>query len=542
MPYSRTRRQERLSRGRLACLFAAAALALPFVQPTGLLANSDTPRFRGSGAVGDALLVKMRSGTTAGDAAQILSRVQGQEIGSVGENATRVVSVPWMVRGMARKALLADPRVASVEDDAVATAAVVPNDPHWPQQWNARRIRATEAWNATRGVAGITIAIVDTGVDGNHPDLRGRMVRGWDFQNNDGNPYDDDGHGTAVATTAAAAGNDGVGIAGMCWKCKIMPVKVLNGQGHGTHSNIAAGVVWAVDHGADVINMSIAGLSQTSVLAEAVAYAIRKGVIVVAAAGNEGSSHRTYPAAFPGVISVAATNESDRLYSWSNRGRWVTLAAPGCSYSGRPHARWAWLCGTSLASPIVAGTVALMRSLAPRLGRVRLTQMLTGNTQRVRISSLSHGRLDAARAMRSVLAAVPDADPTATPRPSPTATPRPTSTPTPTPRPSPTPTPTTDPTPRQGTHQWRGTLGAADRWDRQTFYIRGHVHVRITWTGNEKLTVWVVHPNGNLFRKVEDDSVYFEMDVMGGQFTFTVQATGSDAGSYSATIEYGIAD
>ena len=536
MPCSRTRRQERLSRGRLACLFAAAALALPFVQTAGLLANSDTPSFKGSGSVTDALLVTMRSGTSAADAAQILSRVQGREIGSVGEQTTRVVSVPWMLRGMARKALLADPRVASVEDDAVATAAVVPNDPYWPKQWNARRIRATEAWDASRGDAGITIAIIDTGVDGNHPDLRGRMVRGWDFQNDDANPYDDDGHGTAVATTAAAAGNDHVGIAGMCWKCKVMPVKVLNGRGHGTNSNIAAGVVWAVKHGADVINMSIAGLSQTNVLGDAVAYAIRQGVIVVAAAGNDGSSHRTYPAAYPGVISVAATNESDRLYSWSNRGSWVTLAAPGCAYSGRPHARWAWLCGTSLASPIVAGTVALMKSLAPRLGRLRLTQMLTGNTQRVRTTSLANGRLDAARAMRSVLAVVPDADPTPTPKPSSTATPRPTSTPAPTPTPTPRPS---DPQ-SSGQYTWRGTLGADDTWDRETFYIRGRIHVRVTWSGADKLSMYLVNPDGETVAHKEGSSIDFGQEVHSGNFTFTVNGAVAGDVSYQVDIEYGI--
>ena len=102
-----------------------------------------------------------------------------------------------------------------------------------------------EAWQHTRGETSTVIAIVDTGVDPNQPDLRGRFVKGWDFHNDDANPYDDDGHGTAVATTAAAAGNDRVGIAGACWRCKIMPVKVLNGNGHGTQSNLAAGIVWA---------------------------------------------------------------------------------------------------------------------------------------------------------------------------------------------------------------------------------------------------------------------------------------------------------
>ena len=496
-------------------------MAVPFVQPSGLLANGDSPRHAGSGQVEGALQVKIRPGVSSVDAAAALLRAGATELSRVDESNVRVVSVPPQIHATAARLLSLDPRVEAVEEDAVATAAVIPTDPYWGQQWNARRIRATEAWDATKGDRRITIAIVDTGVDGSHPDLRGRMTRGWDFQNNDANPYDDDGHGTSVATTAAAAGNDRVGIAGMCWRCKVMPVKVLNGQGHGSHSNIAAGVIWATDHGADVINMSIAGLSSTMLLQDAVAYAIRRGVIVVAAAGNEGTSRRTYPAAYPGVISVAATNDSDRLYSWSNRGSWVTLAAPGCAYSGRPHARWGWLCGTSLASPIVAGTVGLMLSLAPRMGRVRLTQMLTGNTQRMvqtarTRQNLAHGRLDAARAMRSVLAARPagsDQDPTPPP-------------------------PPPDPS-RQGDYTWRGTLDAANTWDRETYYVRGHVHVRVRWSGNEKLAMYVVHPNGSVFKRAEDDSIDFEMDLQGGEFTFTVEANGLDAGSYVATIEYG---
>jgi len=405
--------------------------------------------------------------------------------------------VPPLQRELARRILLADPRVESVEDDAIASAAVTPSDPFWPQQWNARRVRATEAWEVSRGHSGVTIAIVDTGVDANHPDLRGRMVRGWDFHNNDSNPYDDDGHGTAVATTAAAAGNDRVGIAGMCWRCKVMPVKVLNGMGHGSHSNIAAGVRWAVDHGADVINMSIAGMSSTTLLQNAVAYAIRKGAVVVAAAGNSGSSRHTYPAAFPGVISVAATNEVDRLYSWSNRGSWVTLAAPGCAFSGRPRARWASMCGTSLSTPIVAGTVALMKSVAPRLSSLRLTRMLTVNTQRVRISA-ANGRLDAARAMTSAHEQVRNQQ---------------------------APAPDTDPpsAPPHREHSWEGTLNENDSWDRTELFVRGRMAVSVDWRGTEELSFWVVNPGGKVVSHRRGRTIDFGLDLSAGDYQFTIE-------------------
>ncbi|MGI8928813.1 MAG: S8 family serine peptidase [Candidatus Limnocylindrales bacterium] len=342
----------RLRLARITCLVLAAALAVPFVQPSAVIGRDENPREKGSGAVSGALIVRLRAGVARTEMASVLSRAGATELASMDDPssianpgmvgapgigaasaerpAVHIVSVPAARRNLARQLLQVDPRVATVEDDATADAAVIPSDPYWGQQWNARRVRASEAWEVTRGDSGVIIAIVDTGVDGNHPDLRGRMVRGWEFPNDDSNPYDDDGHGTAVATTAAAAGNDRVGIAGMCWRCRIMPVKVLNGEGHGSHSNIAAGVIWAANQGADVINMSIAGLSSTTLLGQAIAYALRKGAIVAAAAGNDGTSRRSYPGAYSGVISVAATNNVDRLYSWSTRGSWVTLAAPGC--------------------------------------------------------------------------------------------------------------------------------------------------------------------------------------------------------------------
>lgn len=513
MPYSRIRLRSPLHSGRLICLMAAALMAVPFVQPMAALAASENPWHRGSGAVSDALIVQLRPGVGSVDAAQVMKRARATELGRPDESKFRVVSVPAVQRELARKILLADPLVASVEDDAVASAAVTPSDPFWPQQWNARRIRASEAWEVSRGDSSVTIAVIDTGVDRNHPDLRGRVVRGWDFHNNDANPYDDDGHGTAVATTAAAAGNDHVGIAGMCWHCKIMPIKVLNGSGHGSHSNIAAGVRWAANHGADVINMSIAGLGSTGLLRDAVAYAIRKGVIVVAAAGNSGSSRRSYPGAYPGVISVAATNEVDRLYSWSNRGSWVTLAAPGCAVSGKPGGKWWKLCGTSLSSPIVAGTVALMKSVAPGLGRVRLTQMLTANTQRVRIS-LAHGRLDAARAVRTAQNEArgqqeppSDQEPPSTPRP-------------------------------HGEYNWEGTLGENDRWDREEFFVRGRVHVSVDWRGADELSMWVANPGGDVVTHRQGRDLDFEMDLSAGDYRFTVEQDGSDDVRYDVHIEY----
>ena len=478
---------------------------------------------RGSGNVADALLVQVRRGVTDADASDVVARVRGRELARFDDSRVRVVSVAPNERDAARRTLLTDPRVESVQDDAVASVALTPTDPYWEQQWNMRRVRATEAWGISRGDNGAVVAIVDTGVDPNHPDLRGRVMRGWDFQNDDGNPYDDDGHGTAVATVAAGAGNDRAGIAGACWRCRILPVKVLNGNGHGTHSNIAAGIRWAANHGADVINLSIAGLGSTVVLEDAVSYAVRKGVVVVAAAGNAGSSRKTYPGGYGGVISVAATNNVDRLYEWSNRGSWVTMAAPGCAFSGRPHGRWAWLCGTSLSAPVVSGTAALMRSVAPDVGAWRIGRMLVSSTQRLRIA-VAHGRLDAARAVRLAEAAaeVPD-DETGTSSAS-----------------DPTPEPAPDPDPSPESHDWSGELSAADAWDREEFHVRGNVHVDVRWSGVAQLVLWVQDPAGEVIEHGTGDAIDFRMVLAAGDYTFTVQQSRSSDASYRVVIEYAL--
>jgi subtilisin family serine protease len=506
-----------------------ASLAIALTAPAATFGfDEPTPHERGSGGVGDALLVQFRGSVSEADAAALFARTGVSEIGRFDELRLRVVSVPAANREHARVQLKADARVSSVENDAIASKSVNPTDPSWDRQWGPRRIRAPEAWEQTRGTASTVIAIVDTGVDSSQPDVRGRVLSGWDFQNNDSNPYDDDGHGTAVATTAAGAGNDGVGIAGMCWRCRILPVKVLNGSGHGTHSNIAAGIVWATNHGADVINLSIAGLSSTTALEAAVGYAVRKGVVVVAAAGNDGTYRRTYPAAYPGVISVAASNIADVLYPWSNRGTWVTLSAPGCAYAGQPRARWGWLCGTSLATPVVAGTVGLMKSLAPGLTRSRVTSILTVNSQNVR-TPVGHGRIDAARAIRSVMATYPG------PTPTPTPTPRPTNRPPPTPTPRPTP----EPTHRRASHEWTGELNASNRWDRDAFALRGAVDLRVRWSTDTTLTLYVVNGQGTIVvQKTGTGLIQVEKQLPAGTYEVTVAEDGAATVRYDVRIEY----
>ncbi len=203
------------------------------------------------------------------------------------------------------------------------------------------------------------VAVVDSGVDPSQPDLQGAFVPGADFADSSGSTADQYGHGTMVAGVIAARGNNGQGVAGACWTCLIMPVKVLDATGQGTSANVAAGIRWAAAHGANVINLSFVLSGPDSDVESAIAYAHQQGAIVIAAAGNAGTGDPTYPASYPFVVSVAATDSSDQLYGWSTHGSWVTLAAPGCTMTTALGGGSATFCGTSAAAPLVSGLAAL---------------------------------------------------------------------------------------------------------------------------------------------------------------------------------------
>ena len=250
-----------------------------------------------------------------------------------------------------------------LEIDPPVRAARVVDDPLWTAQWGPRLVGVDRAWDRTIGTAETRIAVLDTGVS-THPDLEGAVVDGVDFHNGDRDATDDNGHGTAVAGIVAARADNAEGIAGYCGQCSILAVKVLDADGLGESSTVAAGIVWAVDHGADVVNLSLSSPSASFALGDAIAYAADHDVVVVAAGGNDGLLQPTYPAAYPGVVGVVASDPSDRLYQWTNHGVWASIAAPGCHRTLRADG-YADLCGTSSAAPAVAGTIGLMRSAAP---------------------------------------------------------------------------------------------------------------------------------------------------------------------------------
>jgi subtilisin family serine protease len=255
----------------------------------------------------------------------------------------------------------------------------------------------------TRGAAETVVAILDTGVDLSHPDLQGSFVQGYDFVNRDADPSDDHGHGTMVAGIVAARANNGLGGVGACSSCSLMPVKVIAANGSGSAADIAEGIRWAADHGAHVLNMSFALSGSDEGVAQAIAYAQERGVLVVAAAGNAGTADITFPAAYAGVLSVAATDPSDARYDWSSYGGWVRLAAPGCSVATAAGGGYGDFCGTSSATALISGVAGLVRSLAPTLTTIALEQTLSSNSLRVG-DFVSAGRIDIGAAVGSLRA------------------------------------------------------------------------------------------------------------------------------------------
>lgn len=248
--------------------------------------------------------------------------------------------------------------VVSMLAAVVILAPVARSAPGVGLTWQASSLDLPLAWQVTSGSATSVVAVVDSGVQADNPALQGRVLAGYDFVHGDTNTTDDNGHGTAVAGIIAA----------VCPGCSILPVKVLDANGTGDWPTISAGIDWAADHGAQVINLSVGAPRALDIVGAAVAYAISKGAIVVAAAGNDGEDESFYPAMYPGVISVAGVDQTGARSTWSNFGSWVTVAAPGCATTASLQGGDTTdFCGTSAAAPFVAGLAGLARAYEPNL-------------------------------------------------------------------------------------------------------------------------------------------------------------------------------
>jgi thermitase len=285
-----------------------------------------------------------------------------------------------------------------------------------PQMTAGADIKATDAWDAGQGDAETIIAIVDTGVDPAHPDLVSKLVSsGRDFANDDNEATDDHWHGTHVAGVAAADTNNGIGTAGVAWNCRILPVKVTDDSGNGYYSWIIDGIIWAADQGADVINVSLGGDVDDPFLEDACRYAHDRGVVVVAAAGNDGLAGVLYPAAYDDyVLAVAASDYNDSVAGFSNSGPEIDVAAPGVWilgpapewYVGPGYLPYLFASGTSAASPHVAGMAALIKSAKPGLPADDIMKIIRYTADDINRASdpgrddrAGYGRINLARAL-----------------------------------------------------------------------------------------------------------------------------------------------
>ncbi len=334
---------------------------------------------------GGEVLVKFKAGTSESEARKVHAQKGGVRKGAVSSIGVEVVAVPRGQEEAAARSYAADPAVEFAEPNYTVEAFVVPNDPYVSTcyntsrdgcltQWAWAKIGAYDAWDIVTGTASVWVAVVDTGVDNSHEDLPTLLAQ-RDFVNGDDVADDDNGHGTHVAGTIGALTDNGKGVAGLNWSVGLMAAKVLDRTGSGTLASVANGIVWAADNGAKVINLSLGTRFASSTLKSAVNYAWNKGAVLACAAGNSGSSAKTYPAAYDKCIAVAATDENDAKASFSNFGaKWVDVAAPGVRIlSTLPDAPGFYLntaygfytgydslSGTSMAAPHVAGLAALV--------------------------------------------------------------------------------------------------------------------------------------------------------------------------------------
>ena len=327
--------------------------------------------------------------------------------------------------------------VVYAEPNYIYSAFGTPDDPLFSRQWAHTIIHSVGAWNLQTGAATTVIAILDTGIDETHPDLAPKIVAGYDFVDNDMNPHDTNGHGTHVAGIAAAQTNNGTGIAGMDWGARIMPVRVLGETGSGTNEQITAGIIWATQHGADVLNLSLGGPSYSQAMQDAIDSTHAAGRLVIAAMGNERPTNPTsYPAALDHVFAVAATTSTNTYAPYSQYGAHTDIAAPGgyMEYYSDPRGIYStmptyacyltshegflknydYLRGTSQAAPLVAGLAALVWSEDPTLTADEVQGVI--ETTAVDLGApgwdptYGYGRIDALAALQAVSAPDPVTD------------------------------------------------------------------------------------------------------------------------------------
>jgi thermitase len=331
-----------MGRGRVGGVLALALLAGAIAGSAGSAGAARTnvtltERSASRAFVPGQVVVRFRPTVDPVTRKQVLSTEDAAALRPLGLPGLQLVHVQGQTVAEAVASLESNPAVAYAEPNYVYHATATPNDPRYSQLWGLAKISAPSAWDITTGSPAVTVAVVDTGISTDHLDLSANVVPGYDFVQGDSDPRDFNGHGTHVAGTIGARGNNGVGVTGVNWQVGLMPVRVLDGNGSGSNANVTAGFAYACSHGAAIVNASLGGTSYSQAMRDAIAAC--PNTLFVVAAGNDGVSDDTsphYPCNYgappddlQNVICVAASDSSDTLASFSNFGGSVDLAAPG---------------------------------------------------------------------------------------------------------------------------------------------------------------------------------------------------------------------
>ncbi len=347
--------------------------------PSEVPVNTETPTASATAAVEraaslpgeyapDEILARFKKSASAEEASQCLFSAQAKALYAIEGLDIWVAQVPNGAVADALAVISSCPQILYAEPNYVVFAAdTFPSDPGFGLQYGLTNIRAPQGWDYSTGSASVTIAIVDSGVDLTHPDLAAKITPGYDFVNDDSFPQDDhfQSHGTHVAGIAAASSDNGAGVAGVSWGARIMPLKVLDPIGFGFLSDVADAIVWAANHGAQIINLSLGSVSDSLALQDAVNYASGRGILLIAAAGNSGASPPLYPARYANVVAVGAVDNLNNRLATSNFGTELDLVAPGWMiYSTFRSGGYGYNSGTSMAAPFVSGLAAVLYGIA----------------------------------------------------------------------------------------------------------------------------------------------------------------------------------
>lgn len=418
------------------------------------------------------IIVKFKTGVSFPEIEKLNERLGSGISQKLLFDQTFTVKIPQKQQERFLRLFSHSPLVEYTEPDYKVEAFKIPNDPDFGKQWALPKIEAPQGWDLTSGIPMVKIAILDTGIDKDHPDLSSKVDEWVNFSSS---KTSDDlyGHGTHVAGIAAAATNNNLGVAGLGWESRLLSVKVLDDQGIGYHSSIADGIKWAAERKVAVINLSLGGSKRSRTLEQAIKYAWNKGVVLACAAGNSGNKSPTYPAYYGDCIATAATDGDDQKTSWSSYGDWVDVAAPGDKiYSTFPNhdnklgvKDYGYGSGTSMATPHVAGLAALLFGTDGTSTNSRVRQLIEENADEISGTGnyWIHGRINVHESILGLgTLSVPVATLTSTPEPTmePTSTPTLTPTPTMTITPTPMPTATPTPTPKEEQPWW------CERWPR----------------------------------------------------------------------------